>query len=135
LHLPFVPHGFPCRVNWIFGFVEIGTFSFFFLSALDVLAPFLKIFALTHLRLVRGFLWPLDACFSRRSPGSDCVVNRYACATTMATSGVSCMKSSCSSDDNVLMLFVRSSFLGHSVLLLLCFGSRCLSLLDSDVLL
>jgi hypothetical protein len=70
---------------------------------------------------------------SHGSPGSGCVVNRYAYATTRAGFGVSCMKSSSLSDNGVLMLFARSSFLGRSVLLLLCLGSRCLSLLESDV--
>jgi hypothetical protein len=70
---------------------------------------------------------------SHRSLGSGCVVNRYACAATRAASGVSCMKSSSYSDNNVLMLLVRSSFLGRSVLLLPCFGSQCLFLLESDI--
>jgi hypothetical protein len=70
---------------------------------------------------------------SRGSPGSSCVVNRYACAATRAASGISCMKSSSSYDNGVLMLFARSSFLGHVVFLLLCFGSQSLSLLESDV--
>jgi hypothetical protein len=65
-----------------------------------------------------------DWCMcSRGSPGSSCVVNRYACAATRAASSVSCMKSSSSSDKNVLLLFAQSSFLGRSVLLLMCFGS------------
>jgi hypothetical protein len=72
---------------------------------------------------------------SRGSPSFGYVVNRYACAATRAASGVSCMKYSSSSDNNVLMLFVRSYFLGRSILLLLCFGLWCLSLLESDVLL
>jgi hypothetical protein len=40
------------------------------------------------------------------------------------------MKSSSSSDNGVLMLLTRSFFLGCAILLLLCFGSRCLSLLE-----
>jgi hypothetical protein len=55
-------HGFPYWVNWFFGFVEIETFGFFFMYARDVLISFLKISALTHLPLVRGFLWLLGAC-------------------------------------------------------------------------
>jgi hypothetical protein len=74
--------------------------------------------------------WCICSC---GSPGSGCVVNRYACAATRAASGVSCMKSSSSSDNGVLMLLARSFFLGYAVLLLLCFGSRCLSSLEPDI--
>jgi hypothetical protein len=70
---------------------------------------------------------------SHGSPVSGCVVNRYACAATRAASGVSCMKSSSSSDNGASMLFAWSCFLSHFVLLLLCFGSRCLSSLESNV--
>jgi hypothetical protein len=67
---------------------------------------------------------------SRGSSGSSCVVNRYDCAATKAASGVSCIIfSSSSAAKNEL----RLSFPDHPVLLLLCFGSRCLSSLDSDV--
>jgi hypothetical protein len=45
---------------------------------------------------------------SRGSPGSGCVVIRYACAATSAASGVSCTKSS-------------SSSVGCALMLLLCF--------------
>jgi hypothetical protein len=74
--------------------------------------------------------WCMCSCGSL---GFGCVVNRYACATTRAASGVSCMKSSSSSDNGLLTFFARSSFLGHYVLLLLCFGLRCLSSLESDI--
>jgi hypothetical protein len=70
---------------------------------------------------------------SRGSPGSGCVVNRYACAATKAASGVSCTKFSSSSDNGALMLLVRSSSHPRAAFLLLCFGSQCLSLLESDV--
>jgi hypothetical protein len=61
------------------------------------------------------------------------MVNRYACAATRAASGVSCMKFSSSSDNGTLMLLAHFSSLPCAVFLLLCFGSRCLSLLESDV--
>jgi hypothetical protein len=61
------------------------------------------------------------------------VVNRYACAATRATSDVSYMKFSSSSDNGALILLTRSSSNPRAVFLLLCFGSRCLSLLESDV--
>jgi hypothetical protein len=79
----------------------------------------------------------MAACcmFSHGSLGSGCVVNRYAYATTKAASGVSCMKFSSSSDGGALILLAWFSFLARDVFLLLCFGSRCLSLLESDVLL
>jgi hypothetical protein len=55
------------RASWyslpgelVFKFVEIGTFGFFFLYARDMLTPFLKIFALAHLPLVRGFYGRLE---------------------------------------------------------------------------
>jgi hypothetical protein len=43
------------------------------------------------------------------------------------------MKFSSSSGGGALMLLARFSSLGHAVFLLLCFGSRCLSLLELDV--
>jgi hypothetical protein len=70
---------------------------------------------------------------SRGSLGSGCVVNRYACAATKAASGVSCIKFSSLSDNDALILLARFSSLLRAVFLLLCFGSRCLSLLESDV--
>jgi hypothetical protein len=132
LRFPVVLPGFPCRVNWFFGFAEIGDFRLLFpvcswcIDSLPI--DFCFNSSPTSLRL---FMAAWCMCY-RGSPGSGCVVNRY-CAATRAASGVSCMKSSSSSDSNVLMLLVQSSFLGCSVLLLLCFGSRCLSLLESDV--
>jgi hypothetical protein len=38
-----------------------------------------------------------------------------------------------SSNNGALILLARSSSLPHAVFLLLCFGSLCLSLLESDV--
>jgi hypothetical protein len=57
------------------------------------------------------------------------MVNRYACAATRAASGVSCMKFSFSSDKGALILLAHFSSLSHTVFLLVCFSSRCLSLL------
>jgi hypothetical protein len=51
----------------------------------------------------------------------------------MAASGVSCTKFSSSSDGGALILLARFSSLARDVFLLLCFGSRCLYELESDV--
>jgi preprotein translocase subunit SecG len=58
------------------------------------------------------------------------VVNRYACAATRAASGVSCMKFFSSSDNGAMILLARFSSLLCVVFLLLCFGSRCLSVMS-----
>jgi hypothetical protein len=72
---------------------------------------------------------------SRGSPGSGCMVNRYACITTRAASSVSGMILRVLSivKNDELKICVRFSLSGRSVFLLLCFGSRCPSLLDCDV--
>jgi hypothetical protein len=66
------------------------------------------------------------------SPGSGCVVNRYACAATRAVSGVIGMILPVSSTvrNDELRFCVPLYFLGCSALLLLCFGLCCLSSLD-----
>jgi hypothetical protein len=63
MHLPFVPCNFSLQAIWIFGFSEIETFAFCFLSVCGVFPPFPLIFALTHFQSARGFLGRLDACF------------------------------------------------------------------------
>jgi hypothetical protein len=106
--------------------VKIGTVGFFSPFVHAVLSP------------VPINLRPFMAAWcmlSRGSPGSGCMVNRYACIATRASSSISGMILPISSivKNDELKFCVRFSLSGRSIFLLLCFGSRCLSLLDCDV--
>jgi hypothetical protein len=59
-----VLHDLYRRVNWFFGYAEIGIFGFSSPYARNVPTFSLRTSVLTHFPLARGFLWPLDACVS-----------------------------------------------------------------------